>query len=248
MTIIRSQSSEAEPAAGKAPGDTDGFWIFGYGSLMWKPGFAFTEARHAVLTGYRRCFCIYSMHHRGTPQRPGLVLGLDRGGTCEGLAYRIAGAHAAETLHYLKKREQISGVYREMLLPVRLKGEAERREVLALAYVAERAHPGYAGSLPLAVQARLLRAARGISGTGLDYLFNTLAHLRELGLHEAALERLAVMAGPIVAREKGAARARAEALRRAALATPCGRRPPLLRSGERKRFMYRNWLGNAAMR
>ncbi len=217
----------------------DGFWIFGYGSLMWKPGFAFAEVHHAALAGYRRCFCIYSVHHRGTPKRPGLVLGLDRGGFCEGLAYRVAGEHADETLRYLKKREQISGVYREALLPVSLRG-AGNREVMALAYIAERAHPGYAGALPVEVQARMLRAARGISGTGLDYLFNTLAHLAELGIRERDLERVAALAGSIVGREPGSARATAEALARSAHP---GRTPaPRLRPSERKRFMHRNWL------
>ena len=87
--------------------------MFGYGSLMWRPGFAFEEARRARLIGCRRCFCIYSVHHRGTPERPGMVLGLDRGGACEGIAYRVAAANAAETVRYLRAREQINGVYRE---------------------------------------------------------------------------------------------------------------------------------------
>ena len=91
--------------------------MFGYGSLMWRPGFAYEEAQHARLTGYRRCFCIYSVHHRGTPERPGLVLGLDRGGACEGIAYRVAAANAAETARYLRAREQVNGVYREAMCP-----------------------------------------------------------------------------------------------------------------------------------
>src|SRR5438552_12225970 len=95
-------------------------WVFGYGSLMWRPGFAYEEAQHARLVGYRRCFCIYSVHHRGTPERPGMVLGLDRGGACEGIAYRVAAANVAATTRYLREREQINGVYRDVLVPVRL--------------------------------------------------------------------------------------------------------------------------------
>ena len=87
-------------------------WVFGYGSLMWRPGFAYEEAQRARLVGYRRCFCIYSVHHRGSPERPGLVLGLDRGGACEGIAYRIAAPRADETYQYRRARELINGVYR----------------------------------------------------------------------------------------------------------------------------------------
>jgi cation transport protein ChaC len=131
-------------------------WIFAYGSLMWRPGFPFEVAGRARLTGFRRCFCIYSMHHRGSPRRPGLVLGLDRSGICEGIAYRVASDKAREVIDYLRAREQISGVYREMMLPVELAGT--RREVSALAYVVDRAHPIYAGSLSPARQAQLIRA------------------------------------------------------------------------------------------
>ncbi len=103
-------------------------WVFGYGSLMWRPGFAYEEARHARLTGYRRCFCIYSVYHRGTAKRPGLVLGLDRGGACEGIAYRVAGAGRCANRRYLRAREQVNGVYREAHVPVALI-EGPRREV-----------------------------------------------------------------------------------------------------------------------
>src|SRR5215510_15136427 len=115
-------------------------WIFAYGSLMWRPGFAYAEAHHARLVGYRRCFCIYSMHHRGTPARPGLVLGLDRGGASEGIAYRVAAADYARVVRYLRDREQVSGVYREVRVAVALMG-AVRREVTALTFIVERAHP-----------------------------------------------------------------------------------------------------------
>jgi cation transport protein ChaC len=174
-------------------------WVFGYGSLMWRPGFAYAEARHARITGYRRCFCIYSVHHRGSFERPGLVLGLDRGGACEGIAYRVAAADAVATTRYLRAREQVNGVYREMHAPVELI-EGRRREVLALTFIVERAHPNYAGQLPLAVQARLIHGASGKSGNNLDYLISTLRHLDELGIRERELERVLVLIGPHAAR------------------------------------------------
>ena len=116
-------------------------------ALMWRPGFAFEEARRALLTGYRRCFCIYSVHHRGTPRRLGMVLGLDRGGACEGMAYRIGGSNSA-VRNYLRAREVINGVYREALVPIELEGEPAQ-EVLALAYIVERAHPNYVSAFRL---------------------------------------------------------------------------------------------------
>jgi cation transport protein ChaC len=214
-------------------------WVFAYGSLMWRPGFAFLEARHARLIGYRRCFCIYSVYHRGTRDRPGMVLGLDRGGACDGLAYRVAAEHAAETVRYLRAREQVNGVYREAHLPVELI-EGERREVLALAYIVERAHPSYAGRLPLATQARLIRAGSGLSGNNLDYLISTLRHLDDLGIRERELERLLTLIGPHTARcgTPGHASPYVAGLVRVARAAP----PAVqlnLRAGELRRFLHR---------
>jgi cation transport protein ChaC len=214
-------------------------WVFGYGSLMWRPGFAYEEARHARLTGYRRCFCIYSVYHRGTPTRPGLVLGLDRGGTCEGIAYRVAGASVAETVRYLRAREQVNGVYREAHVPIDLI-EGQRREVRALTYIVERAHPSYAGQLPLALQARLIRAGSGLSGNNLDYLISTLRHLAELGIRERELERLLALIGPHTARCGTAGHASpyvAGLLRAARTKPPAVRRT--LRPAELRRFLHR---------
>ncbi len=173
-------------------------YVFGYGSLMWRTGFDFEAAQLATLTGYRRCFCIYSVHHRGKPQRPGLVLGLDQGGVCHGLVFRVAASRARDTLAYLRAREQVNGVYREALLPVTVDGGATT--VRAVAYLAERAHPSYTGPLSLIQQARLIRAARGRSGGNLEYLINTLDHLAQLGLRERELERVLVVAGSMFAR------------------------------------------------
>jgi cation transport protein ChaC len=174
---------------------TADLWVFAYGSLMWRPGFAYAEARRARLTGYRRAFCIYSVHHRGTPERLGLVLGLDRGGVCEGVAYRVAAPQVTATRAYLRTRELVNGIYREAFLPVEL--EHPRAETMALAYVVERAHPTYAGQLPLSLQARLIRAGKGRSGTNLDYLVSTVRHLAELGIRERELERLVTLVGSL---------------------------------------------------
>lgn len=216
-------------------------WIFGYGSLMWRPGFAYVEAVRARLTGYRRCFCLYTTNHRGTPARPGLVLGLDRGGVCDGVAYRVEAEHARATVDYLRVREQANGVYREAHLPVALQDE-RKREVLAQAYIVERAHPGYVGALPLIQQARLIRGARGKSGNNLDYLINTLAHLDTLGIDEPELRRVMTLAGPHFARGgmEGLASPRVAALLNVCRALPCD--APVSRPGSRRRFIYRRQI------
>lgn len=218
-------------------------WVFAYGSLMWRPGFAYDEAVRARLIGFRRCFSIYSVHHRGTPERLGLVLGLDRGGVCEGIAYRVAASHAGATRAYLQSREQVNGVYRAALLPV----ELERHppvEVMALTYIVERAHPTYAGRLPLAVQARLIRSARGVSGANLDYLVSTVRHLVELGIRERELERLVAMVGGLAWRRAQAQHTSPYAL---ALLRAAQRCPPpvrtLTRKADRQRFLFRLRLG-----
>lgn len=222
-------------------------WVFGYGSLMWRPGFHYEEVRRATLVGYRRCFCLYSTHHRGNAERPGLVLGLDRGGTCHGLAFRVAAERRLETLDYLTAREQISGAYRDNAVPVTLEGEP-RQEVFALSYIVERRHPSYAGRLSLAAQARIIRGACGISGPNLDYLINTLAHLDSLGIDEPELRRLLAVIGAHFARgrfdEQGSTGA-------AALLKLCRRLPvdvPRLKLGERRRFIHRRQISAWAAR
>jgi cation transport protein ChaC len=216
-------------------------WIFGYGSLMWRPGFDADETRHARLVGWRRSFCIYSRFHRGTSRRPGLVLGLDRGGVCEGIAFRVTPENARETLHYLREREQVGSVYREALVPVTLLGE-EPREVLALAFLVERAHPSYAGQLSLAQQAHFVRGGLGRSGNNIDYLASTLAHLKQLGIRERELERLQTVVGAYAARGPGGRHTRATA---AAMVRVFGRIPakaPPLTADQTHRFAYRSIL------
>lgn len=225
----------------------DDLWVFGYGSLMWRPGFHYEEVRRATLVGYRRCFCIYSTHHRGTPERPGLVLGLDRGGACHGLAFRVTADRRKATLDYLTEREQVSGVYRDTLVPVTLEGEP-RQEVFALAYIVERNHPSYAGRLHLAKQASLIRGACGISGPNLDYLINTLAHLDSLGIAEPELCRLLAVIGNHFARGR---RTESGSCGATALLKLCRQTPvdvPRLKLPERRRFVYRRQISAWAAR
>jgi cation transport protein ChaC len=162
-------------------------WVFGYGSLMWRPGFDNVERRLAWLRGYHRALCIYSHVHRGTPERPGLVLGLDRGGSCRGVAFRVEGAKADATLAYLRAREQVTSVYVERRVRVRLDDE---REVEAITYVVDRRHVQYAGKLPLDTILEYVKNGVGQSGDNPAYVLNTHRHLAELSLRDRVLAQL----------------------------------------------------------
>ncbi|WP_282643076.1 gamma-glutamylcyclotransferase [Xanthobacter autotrophicus] len=161
-------------------------WVFAYGSLMWNPGFAFAERCEARLTGAHRTLCVYSFHHRGTPEQPGLVLGLDLGGSCRGIAYRVAAADWPQTHAYLTEREQISGVYREVTRRISLL-DGSGRETPAVAYLVNRAHPQYARGLTLQDQLHLVRRSHGKSGPNTDYVVATVKALEGLGIRDAAL-------------------------------------------------------------
>ena len=167
-----------------------GFWVFGYGSLIWHPGFAFADKRLATLRGWRRAFCMTSIVYRGTPEAPGLVLALDADpeGHCLGVAYRVDGPEAAATLAYLRERELVSYAYDEVEVPVELEDGAT---VAALAYVSNRAHAQYRGGLDLEAQAEVIARACGPRGPNADYLLNTVESLEALGLHDEDLVRLA---------------------------------------------------------
>jgi glutathione-specific gamma-glutamylcyclotransferase len=165
-------------------------WVFAYGSLMWRPDFSFVERVEARLIGAHRALCVYSFVHRGTPERPGLVLGLDRGGTCRGIAYRVSAVARAGTIAYLRAREQVTSVYRESVRPIWLKGDPERR-VPALCYLVDRGHPQYAGRLSLEQQLHHVRQGHGQSGANRDYVIGTVAALEELGYRETELHLLA---------------------------------------------------------
>ncbi len=166
----------------------DDLWVFGYGSLIWRPGFAFVERQGAMVRGYHRALCVYSHVHRGTSERPGLVLGLDRGGACKGVAFRVAAAHADAALAYLREREQVTSVYREVRLRARL---ADGESVRAVSYVADRGHVQYAGRLDRAELVRLVSQGVGVSGDNPDYVRNTQAHLAALAIRDETLEWLA---------------------------------------------------------
>lgn len=158
-------------------------WVFGYGSLLWKPGFDVAEARLAHLAGFRRRFCMWSIHHRGTVEDPGLVLALEEheGGTCRGMALRVDDAEADGVVDYLRERELVSSAYVETTLPLTLD---DGREVAALAYVMDRGHIQYTGDLSLERQAEIIAGAAGGMGPNCEYLWNTAAHMREVGIED----------------------------------------------------------------
>jgi len=161
------------------------FWVFGYGSLMWNPGFEFEERQPAHLFGFRRALCVRSWVHRGTQESPGLVLGLDRGGSCRGVAFRVAPEKREPVLTYLRERELVTHVYKERTLPVAL---ADGRRITTLAYICDRDHHQFAGSLSVEEAANTISTAVGKSGRNIDYVRNTLAHLREMGIRDHWLE------------------------------------------------------------
>ncbi|QPM92069.1 gamma-glutamylcyclotransferase [Pseudooceanicola algae] len=165
-------------------------WVFGYGSLLWKPGFTPAEQVVARLSGYARSFCMTSIHHRGTEAEPGLVLALDavRGAACTGLALRVSEGEEDSVLAYLRERELVSSAYVERHVPLQL---TDGRDVSALAYVIDPGHVQYCGGMPLEEQARIIARAHGGMGANTEYLFNTVQHLDSLGLGDDDLTWLA---------------------------------------------------------
>ena len=156
---------------------------------MWRPGFGHIERQPALLRGAHRSLCVYSIVHRGCKQRPGLVLGLDAGGSCRGIAFRVGSATIETTLRYLRAREQVTNVYRETKRPVELL-DGSCRKVKAVCFLVDRLHPQYAGRLTIDRQAELVHAGRGESGPNVEYVANTLRHLDEMGLKESKLRQL----------------------------------------------------------
>ncbi|MGB7976873.1 MAG: gamma-glutamylcyclotransferase [Roseiarcus sp.] len=163
------------------------FWVFGYGSLMWRPGFAYARRCKALLRGWRRSLCVYSHVYRGSPERPGLVLGLDRGGACPGVAFEVDAALREATIRYLREREQVTAVYLERVAPITL--EAGDR-VSAVTYVADRLHSQYAGGLDRQAMLEYVRAGKGQSGDNAEYILETNDHLLALGVRDPDLEWL----------------------------------------------------------
>ncbi|HZC56743.1 MAG TPA: gamma-glutamylcyclotransferase [Xanthobacteraceae bacterium] len=181
-------TSNAEHEAGE-------LWVFGYGSLMWRPGFAYLERVPARLIGLHRALCVFSFVHRGTPERPGLVLGLDRGGMCRGIAYRVAAEARLATIEYLRGREQVTSVYLETIRQIELEDKTRRR-VRALCYIVDRSHMQYAGRLTLNESLHHVRRGHGKSGPNRDYVVETVRALEALGYRESDLHLLAEQLKP----------------------------------------------------
>jgi len=163
-------------------------WVFGYGSLIWNPGFSFLGAQLGLLRGAHRSLSIISHHHRGTPDVPGLVFGLTRGGSCRGMAFEVSVNAWTEVRAYLDARELVTAVYRDVWRPVTL---ADGRRIRALTYVVDESHEQFAGQLSHEEQLAMIRAGVGISGRNVDYVLNTAHHLVQLGITDRALMRLA---------------------------------------------------------
>ncbi|MGO9174421.1 MAG: gamma-glutamylcyclotransferase [Rhodomicrobium sp.] len=176
-------------------------WVFAYGSLMWRPDFRYGEASHALLEGAHRALCVYSVVHRGVPTAPGLVLGLDKGGRCEGMAFRVPAPLVKETRGYLHRRENVTNTYAALMKPVKLL-DGSHRSVPALCFLVNRYHRQYAGDLPIEKQAHLVRRSAGASGANIDYVVNTVEHLRALGVHDNRLEPLMAVLGHSLVKAK----------------------------------------------
>ena len=164
------------------------FWIFAYGSLMWNPEFEYLRSETARLQGYHRCLCLWSVEYRGTPEHPGLVMGLDRGGSCVGRAFLVSEHNAEKTISMLNRREMITGAYESAMMPLQL-GSDEVVEGVCL--FARRDHPQYAPRLDMNIIVERVRKAHGRRGSNREYVLNTVEHLRELGMVDKGLDRVA---------------------------------------------------------
>lgn len=175
----------------------NGLWVFGYGSLVWQPGFVFSQHHIARLNGYARSFCMRSIHHRGTVTDPGLVLALDKvtDAHCDGVAFFVEPALASETLDKLRERELISSAYLEEVNDVTLR---DGSDVPAVCYVIDTAHVQYCANLPLEEQATIIATAVGGRGANSEYLFNTANHLRQLGIEDQNLNWLENRVGQLL--------------------------------------------------
>lgn len=169
-------------------------WVFGYGSLLWNPGMIVSERRRACLRGFHRRLCLITRVARGTPERPGLLLGLDRGGSCEGVALRVPGERAAAELSILWRREMVDDAYRPSWVRVRAAASAGRTETLrCVAFLMERGHRRYAPPLRPVVVAHMVASAAGKFGTCRDYLDRTMAEFRRMGIRDRHLLRIAAL-------------------------------------------------------
>lgn len=189
-----------------SPAPSQPLWVFGYGSLMWDPGFEHAECHTARLDGYQRRFCLWSIRYRGTPESPGLVLGLDEdpAASCVGMAYRIAPEQTAAVSAYLKDREMVTYAYQETKLPVSLlrRDGSEEGRVPALCYILDPTHAQYAGALTARERAEIVIRSCGAKGDNLTYLNETVRHLHELGVHDAELEEFNALVHELVQKKE----------------------------------------------
>jgi cation transport protein ChaC len=172
------------------PPKGEDFWVFAYGSLMWRPDFPHRRIEPALLYGYHRAFCIRSIRYRGTPERPGLVLGLARGGSCVGRALLVAAEHGRQVADYLHDREMITGVYLPRWFEVRIGDPKRGEKVRAVGYIADPKHEQFCGGLTEEELAAIIAGSAGVSGSNVDYLEATVRHLDELGIREGGLHRI----------------------------------------------------------
>ncbi len=181
LTISRAPEGDC------ARSDAD-FWVFAYGSLIWNPGFAYKSREPARLAGYRRAYCIRSLIYRGTPETPGLVLGLEAGGECEGVAYRVAAELHDETMRYLRARELVTDVYDERLVAVETRNGARHD---AVAYIANPAHEQYVAMDDFDALIETIACSCGVAGPNCEYALNTSSNLAGLGIFDPLVERVA---------------------------------------------------------
>lgn len=174
--------------------DNSSHWVFGYGSLMWRPGFASSSQQQASMPGVHRRLCVYSYRHRGTEAQPGLVFGLVHGGSCRGMAFEVPDADWADVHAYLSEREMDRGVYREA---ERTMGLADGRRVRGLVFLVDEKHPQYAGRLTVEEQIWLVRAGVGESGPNPEYVLETARHLHALGIRDRGLDELVAALGAV---------------------------------------------------
>lgn len=163
------------------------FWVFGYGSLIWNPGFTHIGTVSAKIYGLHRALCIHSWVHRGTVSEPGLVLGLAKGGSCHGVAFKVESKERNSVIGYLRARELVTDVYKEVWRTIHLPdGETE----MALTYVADPASPQYSDALTLERQIDVVKSANGKSGANIDYILKTVEHLKSISIRDRHLERI----------------------------------------------------------
>ena len=167
--------------------DNEHFWVFGYGSLMWNPGFEFVEVTQAKIDNFHRSPCIYSWVHRGTRERPGIVLGLAHGGVCNGMAYRVSKKLQNKTLDYLRARELVTNVYLETTQTIALRsGE----QVDAVTYIVDTQHEQYAGKLSFEKLIDQIKGASGRSGPNEGYFIDTAVQLEKMKIDDELMQRI----------------------------------------------------------